>query len=92
MPDSDAFQVSVNSARPPRQIVQEVLRALSLMRIGYRQVSNFLVRCQTQGVRFEAEVLHPPRSGGYILRFSRVAGDVYLYKDICQHLAAEVQL
>eukprot|EP00929_Paragymnodinium_shiwhaense_P001597 TRINITY_DN10183_c0_g1_i1.p1 TRINITY_DN10183_c0_g1~~TRINITY_DN10183_c0_g1_i1.p1 ORF type:complete len:707 (+),score=150.33 TRINITY_DN10183_c0_g1_i1:129-2249(+) len=85
-------EVALNSSRPPRQIVQEVLRALGTHRVAYRQVSNFLVRCQASGVRFEAEVLQVSRGGGYTLRFSRVSGDVWHYKDMCAQLFSEMQL
>mmetsp|Transcript_67302 Transcript_67302/g.146680 ORF Transcript_67302/g.146680 Transcript_67302/m.146680 type:complete len:713 (-) Transcript_67302:249-2387(-) len=87
-----ACQVSCNSSRPPQQIIQEVLRSLSQHRISHRQVSNFLVRCQGQGARFEAEVLQQDRGGGFMLCFSRMSGDVWAYKDICAHVLADMRL
>lgn len=72
--------------------MQEVVRALSARRVSHRQVSNFLIRCQNQAVRFEAECLQRDRGGGYMLRFSRVSGDVWLYKDLCSRLMSEMYL
>lgn len=86
------FQVSCSSRQPPRQIVQELLRSLAAHGIAYRQVSNFMVRCQTQGLRFQAEVLQLDRGSGYALRVSRVSGDVWQYKDVCARLLSEMDL
>merc|ERR1711879_263120 len=75
------FHVSCNSSRPPRQIIQEVVRTLTSHRINFRHVSSYLVRCQTSGVRFEAEVLQLDHCNGYMLRFSRAGGDTWQYKE-----------
>jgi hypothetical protein len=32
------------------------------------------------------------RSGGYVLRFSRASGDVWLFKEICGQLRSEVRI
>jgi len=84
------FHVSCMSSLHPRQIMQEVLRALAAHHLSHRQVSNFLVRCQNQGVRFEAEVLQMERGGGYMLRFSRASGDIWHFKEICDQLLADL--
>lgn len=76
----------------PKQVIQEVLRALSAQRISSKQVSNFLIRCHTQNVRFEAEVCQMDRGGGYIIRLSRVAGDVWLFKEVCGQLRSELRI
>lgn len=72
--------------------MQEVVRALGARRISHRQVSNFLLRCQNQAVRFEAECVQSDRGGGYMLRFSRVSGDLQLYKNLCSKLLSEMYL
>lgn len=89
---SNTFHVSCNGSRHPRQITQEVLRVLTELRISSRQVSSFLVRAQGHGCRLEAEVLQLDRGGGYVLRFSRVSGDVWVFKDVCSQLLADFQI
>jgi len=85
------LQVSCGSARP-RQIVQEVVRALGSTGISFRQTSNFVVRCQAQGVRFQAEVFQMDRGGGFALRFTRASGDVGIYRDVCSRLLSSMNL
>lgn len=87
-----SVQVSCSSGRPPRQIIQEVMRTLSDTRISFRQVSNFVVRAQTQGVRFQVEVLQQDQGGGFAVRLTRATGDVYQYKEICGRLLASMTL
>jgi hypothetical protein len=65
---------------------------LAAQRISGRQASSFLVRAQGHGCRIEAEVLQVDRGGGYVLRFSRVSGDVWVFKDICSQLLADIKI
>jgi hypothetical protein len=76
----------------PREVTQEVLRVLALNHISSRQVSGFLVRAQDRALRIEAEILQVDRGGGYMLRFSRVAGDVKVFKDVCSQLVQDLQM
>ncbi|CAE8718843.1 unnamed protein product [Polarella glacialis] len=87
-----AFQVSCSSSRSPRHIVQEAMQSFGSHGISFRQTSNFVVRCQSQGVRFQAEVLQLDRGGGFALRFTRASGDVRTYKDLCARLLADMNL
>lgn len=68
------------------------MRVLAAHRIGTRQVSSFMVRAQGQGFRLEAEVLQLDRGGGYVLRFSRISGDMWVFKDVCAQLLADLQI
>lgn len=85
------FQVSCSSGLGPKQILAEVLRVLSMLGINSRQVSSHLVRCQSQGLRFQAEVL-PERSAGYSLRLSRVTGEAWYFREISLRLLGELDL
>jgi len=86
------FQVSCGSKQTPRHIMQEVLRSLAAHGISYRQMSNFMVRCQVQSLRFQAEVVQLDRSSSYALRLARVSGDIWHYKEICARLLSEMDL
>jgi hypothetical protein len=89
---SSVIHAACNGSRNPKQIVQEILRVLAAQRISGRQASSFLVRAQGHGCRIEAEVLQVDRGGGYVLRFSRVSGDVWVFKDICSQLLADIKI
>lgn len=90
---SSVIHAACSNLKNPKQVIQEVLRALSAQRMNSKQVSSFLIRCQAQNnVRFEAEVCQMDRGGGYIVRFSRVSGDVWLFKELCGQLRAELRI
>lgn len=91
-PNRDTMQVTCRSERNPRRIVQEVLQALSAHGLSYRQVSNFTVRCQDGGVRIQLDVLQVDRGGRYMLRMSRVSGEVWHFKDLCSRLINDMAL
>lgn len=85
-------QVLCSPGRSARQIVTEVIRTLGSQGLSFRQVSHFVVRCQAEGVRLQAEVVHLDRGGGLSLRFTRAAGDTWVYKELCSRLLADMNL
>jgi hypothetical protein len=73
--------------------VQEIHRALAAQHIAFRQVSPLSVRCQRHAVRFNVEVACLDRLGSiHAVRFQRVAGELWQYKDICAKLLAEMRV
>jgi len=87
------FNVSCTSSRAPKQIMQEMHRALALQRVTYEQTSSFLVKCQRQGIRFDMEVSHLDHlESVYVVRFRRVAGDLVNYKELCSKILAEMKI
>jgi len=90
--ESGSCSMSVNSSLPPKETVKEALRALAAQRVAFRHVSGFLIRCQAKSAMFEAEVLQLSKGGGYVLRFSRVSGDVFQYKETCAQLLSQMNL
>jgi len=88
-----AFNVSCTSSKPPKQIMQEVHRALALQKVAFKQASVFLVKCQRQGMRFEMEISHLDHLESiYVVRFRRVAGDLVSYKELCSKVLAEMKM
>jgi len=92
VPSSGSCTISYNTSLSPRQTIEEFTRALTECRIAFWQTSACMVRCQTDGVQFEAEVVQSSRGGSFALRFSRVAGDLCQYRDICAQLLSEMVL
>lgn len=85
-------QVTCTSARPPKQIVAEVQRALTTQRVTFKQISAMVVRCQRGSLRFEVDVMQAERNGTYTVRFTRVSGENWQYKDVCARLITEMNL
>mmetsp|Transcript_89718 Transcript_89718/g.155277 ORF Transcript_89718/g.155277 Transcript_89718/m.155277 type:complete len:869 (-) Transcript_89718:114-2720(-) len=88
-----AFNVSCTSSKAPKQILQEMQRALTLQRVSYKQASAFLVKCQRQNLRFEMEISHLDHLESiYVVRFRRVAGELVSYKELCSKILAEMKI
>jgi len=88
-----AFNVSCTSSKPPKQILQEIQRALTLQRVSYKQATGFLVKCQRQNLRFEMEISHLDHLESiYVVRFRRVAGELVSYKELCSKILAEMKI
>jgi len=88
-----AFNVSCTSSKAPKQILQEIQRALTLQRVSYKQATGFLVKCQRQSLRFEMEISHLDHLESiYVVRFRRVAGELVSYKELCSKILAEMKI
>jgi len=88
-----AFNVSCTSSKAPKQILQEIQRALTLQRVSYKQATGFLVKCQRQNLRFEMEISHLDHLESiYVVRFRRVAGELVSYKELCSKILAEMKI
>jgi hypothetical protein len=88
-----AFNVSCTSSKAPKQILQEIQRALTLQRVSYKQATGFLVKCQRQNLRFEMEISHLDHLESiYVVRFRRVAGELVAYKELCSKILAEMKI
>lgn len=85
--------MSCTSSKAPRQILQEIQRALTLHRVTFKPTSAFKVSCQKQSVRFEMEISHLDHlESVYVVRFRRVAGELLQYKDLCSKVLAEMKV
>lgn len=88
-----AFNVSCTSSKAPKQIMQEIQRALTLQRVSYKQATAFLVKCQRQNMRFEVEISHLDHLESiYVVRFRRVAGEITAHKDLCSKILSEMKI
>lgn len=87
------FNVPCTSPKAPRQILQEVQRALTTHRVAFRQSSAWSLRCQKVAVCFEVEIAHHvDNADSYLVRFKRVAGEVNQYKDQVSKILAEMRI
>lgn len=72
-------------------VMKEVTRPLTSHGISFRQMSNYVVRCQTRELRFQAEILEAEQ-GQFLLRFRKASGNVRSYKDLCSRLLTSMNL
>lgn len=88
-----AFNVACTTSKAPKQIMQEIQKALTLQRVAFRQANAFLVRCQKQSLRFEMEISHLDHLESiYVVRFRRAAGELTTYKELCSKVLAEMKI
>merc|ERR550537_989309 len=88
-----AFNVSCTSSKAPKQIMQEIHRALTVQRVAFKQSSAFVVKCQKQSLRFEMEISHLDHLESiYVVRFRRAAGELSTYKELCSRVLAEMKI
>lgn len=88
-----SFDVSRTSAKPQRQILAELHRVLAAQHVAFRQAAPGMVRCQRHAVRFDIELASLDRLGSiHAVRFRRVAGELWQYKDICAKLLSDMKV
>ncbi|KAI8918664.1 KA1 domain/Ssp2 C-terminal domain-containing protein, partial [Powellomyces hirtus] len=85
------FSVSTTSTKSPDAILAEVLRVLTAHGVKY-EVIGFIASCSFQGTEFEMEVCKLPRLAVNGLRFKRMSGDSWAYKNLLTDLIAKMNL
>lgn len=61
--------------------------------IAFKAVTNWAVKAQRGGLRFEVELAKLDElESVYVLRFKRIGGDLADYKTLCSHLLAGINL
>jgi MAP/microtubule affinity-regulating kinase len=86
-----SFSVSTTSSKEARVILQEVQRVLAENQIKFT-TNKFVVQCSNNGLEFEVEVCKLPRLQLSGLRFKRVSGSSWTYKNLCSTLIEQMQL
>ncbi|KAI8819746.1 KA1 domain/Ssp2 C-terminal domain-containing protein, partial [Fimicolochytrium jonesii] len=87
------FSVSTTSTKEPDVILAEVLRVLHEHGVK-TDVAGFIANCSypQQGVDFEMEVCKLPRLNVNGLRFKRMSGDSWAYKNLLTDLIGKMNL
>lgn len=81
------------SLKSSDQIMQEIIRALKLTRVPFKQVSPFLVRCGRVALRFDMQISQTDQAeSAYMVRIQRTTGDVVSFRELCARIAAEMQV
>ncbi|KND00191.1 CAMK/CAMKL protein kinase [Spizellomyces punctatus DAOM BR117] len=85
------FSVSTTSTKEPEAILTEVLRVLTEAGVKF-DVNGFIASCSFQGIDFEMEVCKLPRLAVNGLRFKRMSGDSWVYKNLLTDLISKMNL
>ncbi|EPZ34932.1 Kinase associated 1 (KA1) domain-containing protein [Rozella allomycis CSF55] len=85
------FSVSTTSTKSPDEIAAEITRALTDSQVQYEQIS-YLFQCSVAGMEFEIEICKLPRLSVNGLRFKRLNGNSWVYKQLCTTLLEKMKL
>ncbi|KAI9098708.1 KA1 domain/Ssp2 C-terminal domain-containing protein, partial [Phlyctochytrium arcticum] len=85
------FSVSTTSTKEPDAILSEVLRVLTQAGVKF-DMQGFIANCSFQGIDFEMEVCKLPRLAVNGLRFKRMSGDSWIYKNLLTDLISKMNL
>ncbi|KAJ3032153.1 Serine/threonine-protein kinase par-1 [Rhizophlyctis rosea] len=85
------FSVGTTSTKDPDTILSEVLRVLGEANIKY-ETQAYIAVCVHQDVEFEIEVCKLPRLSVNGLRFKRMSGNSWTYKNLLTDLIAKMNL
>jgi len=103
-PRSVRFNMNTNttSTKAPDEIIRSVIIACKSINIGHKMLGRFLIECTAneinnnpleEKITFEVEVCKLPRLDNmYGLKFKRLSGPTYEYKDICEKLIKLIRL
>lgn len=86
-----SFSLGTTSTMAPELIMGEVTRVLKDAKVKF-DVSGFTASCRLNDLEFEIEVCKIPRLSVSGLRFKRLAGDAFAYKDLLTELIASFKL
>ncbi|KAJ3009647.1 Map microtubule affinity-regulating kinase [Thoreauomyces humboldtii] len=85
------FSVATTSTKSPDAILAEVLRVLAAHGVK-TDVVGFIASCSFNGTEFEMEICKLPRLAVNGLRFKRMSGDSWAYKNLLTDLIAKMNL
>jgi len=85
------FSVSTTSSKPANELVLEVERVLAMYTVAFER-ENFLFLANKANVAFEIEICKLPRLTLNGLKFKRLAGDSWAYKNLCSEMISKMRL
>lgn len=85
------FSVGTTSAKDPDVIMSEILRVVKDSGLSH-EVIGFICVCYTDDLEFEIEVCKIPRLNLNGLRFKRMSGNSWAYKNLLSDMIAKMRL
>lgn len=74
-------------------IAQELARSLKTSKVGFKQLSPSLFRCERKGTRFDVHISHLDRSDApYMVKIQRTAGDLCTYRKLLSRVVSDLQI
>jgi len=88
-----AFNVSCMSSRTPPELLYEMESSLNSHKVSTKFATTYCINCRKDQVDFEMEINHLDNLDGiYIIRFKRLAGDLFRYKEIASKVLNTMRL
>ncbi|KAJ3091008.1 Map microtubule affinity-regulating kinase [Quaeritorhiza haematococci] len=85
------FSISTTSTKEPEVLLNEVIRVLHESNVRF-ELAGFIATCVAEDVVFEIEVCKLPRLSVNGIRFKRMSGNSWTYKNLLTELISKMNL
>ncbi|EGF77088.1 hypothetical protein BATDEDRAFT_6988, partial [Batrachochytrium dendrobatidis JAM81] len=85
------FSLNTTSTKEPDLVFAEVVRVLKDAGVKH-SIANLVATCDLEGIQFELEVCRLPNLALNGLRFKRLMGNTWEYKDLLTNLISKMNL
>lgn len=70
-----------------------MVKSLEGQKVSYKKVGSYGLRCQKNSVRFDMEIAHLDNLENiFLVKFKRLSGETWAYKDISGRVLNNMQL
>ncbi|KAJ5068269.1 protein kinase [Anaeramoeba ignava] len=88
-----AFDASTTSTKSRKKIMNECLRVLNPNQFPIKKISDFAFKTKVGVVQFEVEIVQIPNLRGVnIIKFKRIAGDIWKFQSVWSDLVSKMKL
>ncbi|ORY38803.1 kinase associated domain 1-containing protein, partial [Rhizoclosmatium globosum] len=85
------FSAGTTSSKDPDTLIEELIRVLKSENIKY-EINSYMATCRFEDVEFEIEICKLPRLNLNGLRFKRMSGNSWTYKNLLTTVIEKLQL
>ena len=87
------FNVNCTTNKEPPIVMNEIFKALDLLKVQFKKSGPYGVKCQKTGVNFSMELNHMEDLANIlIVKFKRLSGEMGIYRELSSKLLAQMNL
>lgn len=87
------FNVNCTTSKDPQLVLFEMVKSLELQKVLYKKIGSYGLRCNKNNVRFDMEIAHLDNLENiYIVKFKRIAGEIWSYKEVSSKVLNNMNL